>query len=135
MRGSEITTTTQGPGLAPVTRLLPTVGTSKPQQNHYHQPMKKFLLLTAALACLLASLTTVNAQTFNIFPVDHVWKYMATASDTTFCLNGTGWETTGYDDSAWPSGPGGFTGGENTPATLTSLAGLLNTTTLPAPTP
>jgi len=96
----------------------------------------KLLSNIATLAVLLAApLTPAVAQVFNIFPVSQTWSYMATPSDTTFCLNGTGWETVGYDDSGWPTGPGGFTGGENTAATLTSLAGLLNTTSLPAPTP
>jgi len=87
----------------------------------------------AALTCLAASLTPARAQIDIVIPVNQVWKYMATADDTNFCLNGTGWETTGYNDSAWPSGPGGFTGGEDTAATLTSLSGLLNTTSLPPP--
>jgi hypothetical protein len=87
----------------------------------------------AALTCLAASLTPARAQIDIVIPVNQVWKYMATADDTNFCLNGTGWETTGYNDSAWPSGPGGFTGSEDTAATLTSLSGLLNTTSLPPP--
>ncbi len=54
-------------------------------------------------------------------------------TDNMFCL-AAGWEAAGFDDSGWSSGPGGFTGGETTAATVTSLAGWLNTSTLPAPT-
>jgi hypothetical protein len=86
----------------------------------------------AAYSFWAGSLISASAQTNIVIPVNQVWKYMA-ASDAGFCLTGTGWERTGYDDLAWPSGPGGFTGGESTPATLTSLEGLLNTTSLPAP--
>ena len=64
------------------------------------------LLITAALA----HLTTANAQRFSIFGVTQVWKY------ATDCHDGDGWETTGFDDSTWLSGPGGFTGGETAAA-------------------
>ena len=74
-------------------------------------------------------LSTALAQRFNIFPTNKVWKYMA-STDTGFCLNGTGWETTGYDDSGWPEAPGGFTGGETAAAALVGVT----TRTLPAPT-
>jgi hypothetical protein len=90
-------------------------------------------VLTLLMGALAGGFTSASAQQFNIFPVNKVWKYMAVTNPPTFCLDGSGWETSPYDDSLWPSGPGGFTGGENTAATLTSLAGLLNTTTLPAP--
>src|SRR5437763_15728835 len=94
----------------------------------------KILKLVLLIGGVLASAILGSAQSVNIIPVNQTWKYMANTNDQMFCLTGTGWETTAYDDSAWPSGPGGFTGGDNTAATLTSLAGLLNTTSLPAPT-
>src|SRR5207253_1528531 len=58
-----------------------------------------------------------------IFPANDPWKY---SSD---CHDGDNWQTTGFDDSTWPSGPGGFTGGE----TAANLLPILNTTSLPAP--
>src|SRR6185436_5565909 len=72
---------------------------------------------------LLGSLTA-NAQLFQIFPVNQTWKY-----NETECLDGTNWQLPAYDDWAWPSGPGGFTGGETTAAILAQC----NTTTLAAP--
>lgn len=90
-----------------------------------------FVLATFAVS-LNGQFLAVRAAEFNILPVNKVWKYMAETNSQTFCLQGTGWEQEDFDDSSWPSGPGGFTGGENTSGT--SLAGLLNTTNLPAPT-
>src|SRR4051794_33891529 len=90
------------------------------------------------LAAVATSLTTALAQTATnvIFPETQVWSYLVTVHDTTFCLNGTGWEQADYDDSAWPTGPGGFTGGaDGGDFAPGPLAGLLNTTSLPAPTP
>lgn len=37
------------------------------------------------------------------FDTDNVWKYAVGTN-----LTGKGWETVGYDDSAWPSGPAGL---------------------------
>jgi hypothetical protein len=84
-----------------------------------------------AIMAMAGQMTSALAQHTNVFPNTNVWKYMATASDTSFCLNGTGWETAAYDDSSWPSAPGGFTGGETSAAALVGVT----TTSLPAPTP
>ena len=83
--------------------------------------------LAAALVCLAALLSTAHAQLTQVFGPTDPWKYDFACHDV------DNWQTTIYDDSSWSSGPGGFTGGENTPATLTLLTGLLNTTSLPAP--
>jgi len=59
--------------------------------------------IAAALfyAIALATLATPGtAQTIAI-PVNSVWNYDATGTDL-----GSGWRSLGYDDSAWPSGPG-----------------------------
>lgn len=110
--------------------------TSKSNQqvmkNKKNLMRKTLLSLTAGVACIAGSLTTASADTI-IVPVNQTWRWMD-ASSGTLCLDGTGWQAPGFDDSAW-GGPdaGGFTGGENTPATLTALTGLLGTTNLPAP--
>ena len=67
--------------------------------------VRSFRALSAALAMLGAvALVTWNtpsaAQTIAI-PLNSVWKYHATGADL-----GSGWTSPGYDDSAWPSGPG-----------------------------
>lgn len=94
----------------------------------------KVSLLALIIGAFSGIATTASAASFLIIPTNQTWKYIV-PTDNTFCLNGTGWETPGFDDSAWagPS-PGGFTGGETTAATVTALAGWLNTSTLPAPT-
>ena len=76
-----------------------------------------------AFTCLLMLAAGVQAQLFNILPRTNVWRYQ------TNCQAGNGWETVAFNDSAWPSGPGGFTGGETTAALLAQCA----TTNLPAP--
>src|ERR1043165_5550603 len=78
-------------------------------------------VLVFAITFLL--LLTGTAQQFNIFGLTNVWKY------STDCHDGDNWQTPGYDDSSWLSGPGGFTGGETSAAILP----ILNTRTLPAP--
>ena len=83
-------------------------------------PFVKWLL---PVMLLLAMATGAFAQRFTIFPLTNVWRYNTT------CLDSTGWEQPGYDDSTWASGPGGFTGGENN----AGLLPILNTRTLPAP--
>ena len=93
--------------------------------------LTKMTVLAIGLIAMAGEITSAVAQRANIFQNTNVWKYMATPSDTAFCLNGTGWETSGFDDSSWPSAPGGFTGGETSAASLVGVT----TTTLPAPTP
>ncbi len=100
----------------------------------WFQSASKQLAVLALMMGATIGLTSKSAAAASlIIPTNQTWRYIVPTS-TTFCLNGTGWETTGFDDSTWagPS-PGGFTGGETTAATVTSLAGWLNTTTLPAP--
>ena len=75
------------------------------------------------LAAVVTPLITANAQLTQIFPVTQVWHY------DTACHDGDGWETVGFNDSGWLSGPGGFTGGE----TSSAITPILNTTSLPAP--
>ena len=60
-------------------------------------------LVAAALFCVvaLATLATPGAAETIAIPVNSVWKYEATGTDL-----GSGWRGLGYDDSAWPSGPG-----------------------------
>jgi len=66
------------------------------------------LILTGIVLAIAGQFSTALAQKFIIFPANHDWKYLATASDIAFCLSEppTGWETTGYDDGDWLSGPG-----------------------------
>ena len=91
-------------------------------------------LAFALTAAFLSQVADSNAAQFEIIPTNQMWRYIV-PTDNAFCLNGTGWETPGFNDSAWAGpAPGGFTGGETTGGTVTSLAGWLNTTTLPAPT-
>src|SRR5437870_3615461 len=81
---------------------------SKCPHSGYESNQHRFKLpaLALLLSALLGDLTTANAQRFTIFGITNVWKY------STNCHDEDGWETSGYDDSSWESGPGGFTGGE-----------------------
>lgn len=83
----------------------------------------RLLILPLVLLGVAAATYQAAAQRFPILQVTNVWKYSID------CLNGTGWEQPGYNDAAWLSGPGGFTGGEGNAALLP----VLNTRTLPAP--
>src|SRR5215212_8086348 len=91
----------------------------------------KYSAAVALGAIAFASqLATSSAAQFQIIPTNQTWRYIV-PNATTFCLNGTGWETAGFNDSAWSGpAPGGFTGGETI---IASMAGWFNTTTLPAP--
>lgn len=48
-----------------------------------------------------------------LIPPHSDWKYHASDS-----LNGNGWTRTGFDDSAWPSGPAGFGYGDDDDSTV-----------------
>ena len=83
----------------------------------------KITVLSLLLAAWAATVSETQAQLFQIYPRTDAWKYNIT------CQDGTGWETAAFDDSAWSSGNGGFTGGE----TAVGLVAICSTTTLPAP--
>src|ERR1041384_7017226 len=85
--------------------------------------MKISILTLLALASVF-SILEAQAQLTVVLPRTSTWHYNASQ-----CLDSTGWEQPGYDDSAWSSGPGGFTGGE----TAAALLAQCSTTTLPAP--
>jgi hypothetical protein len=64
-----------------------------------------------------------------IVPYGFTWKYETASQDET--LSGTPWYAAGFDDSAWPSGPGPF-GIEATASTLARLPAPI-ATVLPTP--
>ena len=84
----------------------------------------KISVLALLLAVWAATVSETQAQLTQIYARTNVWKYNIACQDTT-----GGWETTLFDDSAWSSGPGGFTGGE----TAAALVAQCSTLTLPAP--
>lgn len=64
-------------------------------------------------------------------PYGHVWKYDITSQDATLSGGATPWYATGFNDTAWTSGPGPF-GVETTAATMARLPAPI-ATALPAP--
>lgn len=61
----------------------------------------------------LAAIYAPNAMGRFLIPPHSDWTYHATDS-----LTGNGWTTTGFDDSAWPSGPAGFGYGDDDDSTV-----------------
>src|ERR1051325_6034013 len=60
-------------------------------------------LALALAAAFLSQVADLNAAQFEIIPTNQMWRYIV-PTDNAFCLNGTGWETPGFNDSAW-AGP------------------------------
>src|SRR5437016_14034734 len=82
--------------------------------NRYSAPCRAKegrVLFALSILLLLVGVLPASAQEFSIFGLTNIWKY------STVCHDGDNWQTPGFDDSTWGSGPGGFTGGE-TSATL-----------------
>ncbi len=91
--------------------------------NYFMRASLKTLVRSLLGVAMLAAVAGSQAQLTNLVPRTQVWRYQ------TNCQANNGWETAAFNDSAWPSGPGGFTGGETTAALLAQCA----TTNLPAP--
>jgi hypothetical protein len=75
----------------------------------------KTILLTCALIFLVAA--SLSAQ-ITLVPYGSSWKYWAN-SQANFPTN---WQTTGFDDSAWPSGTGELGYGDNDESTCIPAA-------------
>ncbi len=86
----------------------------------------KAVFFVCALGAFVSGALTASAQT-EVLPYTQTWKYLVRTNDITNAVGGSLWNTTGFNDAAWPTGTGIFryAAGEALPA------GFSGGTTLP----
>ncbi len=83
----------------PVTNHTVTLSGLKPATRYYFRVLSSYGGVQYSSSCASFSFSTTNFAGGTLVPMTATWRYQ------TANLDGTGWQTRGYNDVSWPSGP------------------------------